>query len=80
MLFVYLHLFYIVHRAGQGLTPYDCRRWWDPNQRTPTSRPTCESPAVPLCYGRMFEEEREKKQQQKKNKKRFYLVKLILEP
>ena len=29
-------------------TPYDGRRWWDSNLRTPASK----SPALPLCYGR----------------------------
>ena len=29
-------------------TPYDGRRWWDSNLRTPA----CKSPTLPLCYGR----------------------------
>ena len=29
-------------------TPYDGRRWWDSNLRTPA----CKSPALPLFYGR----------------------------
>ena len=43
---------FILHRLESRtrpiLTPYDGRRRWDSNLRTPA----CKSPALPLCYGR----------------------------
>ena len=46
---------FILHRLESGtrpiLTPYDGRRQWDSNLRTPA----CKSPALPLCYGRRLE-------------------------
>ena len=52
MFFFFYHSF-ILHRLERRtrpiLTPYDGRRHrWDSNLRTPA----CESPALPLCYGR----------------------------
>ena len=49
--FFFYHSF-ILHRLERRTrpiwTPYDGRRRWDSNLRTPA----CESPALPLCYGR----------------------------
>ena len=41
-------LHHLENRTKPISTPYDGRRWWDSNLRTPA----CKSPALPLCYGR----------------------------
>ena len=48
--FLPYHLFLhrLENRTKPISTPYDGRRWWDSNLRTPA----CKSPALPLCYGR----------------------------
>ena len=46
--FLPYHLFLhrLENRTKPISTPYDGRRWWDSNLRTPA----CKSPALPLCY------------------------------
>ena len=44
----YLFLHRLENRTKPISTPYDGRRLWDSNLRTPA----CKSPALPLCYGR----------------------------
>ena len=50
--FFFLPYHFFLHRLENRTkpisTPYDGRRWWDSNLRTPA----CKSPALPLCYGR----------------------------
>ena len=48
--FLPYHLFLhrLENRTKPISTPYDGRRWWDSNLRTPA----CKSPVLPLCYGR----------------------------
>ena len=46
----HLFLHHLENRTKPISTPYDGRRWWDSNLRTPA----CKSPALPLCYGRSF--------------------------
>ena len=50
--FLPYHLFLhcLENRTKPISTPYDGRRWWDSNLRTPT----CKSPTLPLCYGWSF--------------------------
>ena len=51
--FLPYHLFLhrLENRTKPISTPYDGRRWWDSNLRTPA----CKSPALPLCYGRRLQ-------------------------
>ena len=48
--FFNIHLFYIAYkkRTRPISTPHDGRRWWGLNLHTSA----CESPTLPLCYGR----------------------------
>ena len=50
----FLPYHFFLHRLENRMkpisTPYDGRRWWDLNLRTPA----CKSPALPLCYRCMF--------------------------
>ena len=50
--FFFLPYHFLLHRLENRTkpisTPYDGRRWWDSNLRTPA----CKSPALPLCSGR----------------------------
>ena len=41
-------LHHLENRTKPISTPFDGRRWWDSNLRTPA----CKSPTLPLCYGR----------------------------
>ena len=47
-----LTIHFILHRLENRTrpisTPYNGRRWWDSNLRTPA----CVAPALPLCYKR----------------------------